>query len=173
VIALPIVIARPLVIATGMAAIFNLAIPAATYQDPRHRFEIRIPAGWTVEPFGEGVKLARGTAYCLMLEGQARDPENLVRRLVGQLSGQWTGFHQLNEGSATVDGLAAPYSFNLGINMKGVPAFLKVMAVRSQGTIFSLIESSAEKEFAGTKIGFEQIEQGLRFKPGQVPGSPR
>ena len=48
-------------------------------------------------------------------------------------------------------------------------SYLKVLAVSSQGTLFGLIESAPEKEYAAAKGGIEQIEQGLRLKTGQAP----
>jgi len=161
--------AQPIVTAAALAAVFAAAALAATYQDPQRRFEIHIPAGWTAEPFGEGVKVARGTSYCLVMEGQAPNPEALVNHLVEQLGSQWTRFQQLERGSATIGGQPAPYSFHSGVNAKGVPSFLKVLAVSSQGTLFGLIESSSEKEFPAAKAGLEQIEQGFRFKPRPAP----
>ena len=110
---------QPIVTAIAMAAAFGAAAVAGTYRDPQQRFEINFPVGWTAEPFGEGVKVARGAAYCLVMEGQAPNPETLVNHLVGQLGSQWTRFQQLKQGSATLGGQPAPYSFQLGRQREG------------------------------------------------------
>jgi len=160
---------QPIVDATEMTAAFAAAALAGTYKDPQQRFEINIPTGWTAEHFGEGVKVARGAAHCLVMEGQAPNPEALVSHLAGQVGSQWTRFQQLKQGSATLGGQPATYRFHSGVNVMGVPSNLKVLAVSSQGTLFGVIESSPEKQFPAAKAGFEQIEQGFQFKPGQVP----
>jgi hypothetical protein len=160
---------QPILTAGVMAVAFGAAALAASYKDPQQRFEIDIPAGWTAEPFGEGVKIGRGAAYCLVMEGRAPDPETLVKHLAGQFGSQWTRFQQLKQGSLTLGGRPAPYSFHSGVNPKGAPSFLKVLAVSSRGPLFGLIESSPEKELPAAKAGFEQIEQGFRLGPGEAP----
>lgn len=159
---------QPIVTATVMAVAFSLAGLAETYRDPQQRFEINVPAGWTAEPFGEGVQIKRGSAYCVVMEGQAESPQALVNHLVGQIGGQWTSFQELKQGSATISGLPAPYSFNSGVN-KGVASYLKVTAVAAAGRTFAMIAMIPQSELAADKPGLDQIEQGFRLKTG-APG---
>jgi hypothetical protein len=160
---------QQLVAASAMAVLLNLAAWADTYRDPQQRFEINTPAGWVAEPFGEGVKLAAGNAYCLVMEGQAEAPDALVNHLVRQFAGQWARLLELKQGTLTVSGQPAPFSFNSGVNPKGVPSFMKVLAVGAHGRIFALVESSPEKEFAALKAGFDQMEQSFRIRAGGIP----
>ncbi len=165
---------QPIVTATVMAVAFSLAGLAETYRDPQQRFEINIPAGWTAEPFGEGVQLKRGGAYCVVMEGQAETPQALVNHLVGQISGQWTSFQELKQGSTMVAGVEAPFSFNSGVN-KGAPSYLKVTAVAAAGRTFAMIAKIPQSELAAAKVGLDQIEQGFRLKtgtPGRGPAPP-
>src|ERR1051325_5754440 len=119
----------PILNVPAMTVLLNVAALAETYRDPQQRFEINTLAGWVAEPFGEGVKLAAGNAYCLVMEGQAEAPDALVKHLVGQFARQWTRVQELKRGTVTVSGQPAPFSFNSGVNPKGVPSFMKVLAV--------------------------------------------
>lgn len=165
---------QPIVTASVVALAFSLAGMAGTYRDPQQRFEINVPAGWTAEPFGEGVQIKRGGAYCVVMEGQAETPQALVSHLVGQIGGQWTSFQELKKGSVTVSGTAAPYSLNSGVN-KGVASYLKVTAVAAGGRTFALIAKIPQSELAEAKAGIDQIEQGFRLgtgAPGREPMAP-
>ncbi len=144
--------------------IFSFAALAETYKDPRQRFELEVPAGWTAEPFGEGVKIARGGSYSLVMDGGSENPEAVVSRLAGQFGGQWARFQQLKQGSAPLAGQTAQFRFYSGVSPKGVSSFLKVIAVSAQGRTLALISSSPEREFLAAKPGFDQIEQGFRLK---------
>jgi membrane-associated protease RseP (regulator of RpoE activity) len=159
---------QPIVTASMMALAFSLAGTAETYRDPQQRFEINVPAGWTAEPFGEGVQIKHGGAYCVVMEGQAESPQALVSHLVGQIGGQWTAFQELKKGSVTVSGMAAPFTLNSGVN-KGVASYLKVTAVAAAGRTFALIAKIPQSELADAKSGIDQIEQGFRLRAG-APG---
>jgi hypothetical protein len=162
---------QPIVTATLLAVAFSLPSMADTYRDPQDRFEIGIPADWTAEPFGEGVQIKRGASYCVVMEGQAETPQVLVRHLVGQIGGQWTSFQELKQGSATISGVQASFSFNSGVN-RGVPSYLKVTALSAAGRTFALIAKIPQNELAAVKPGLDQIEQGFRLK-NAVPGGQR
>jgi predicted Zn-dependent protease len=165
---------RTILTAASMALIGMTAL-AETYKDPRQRFELEIPAGWTAEAFGEGVKVARGGAYFLVMDGSGESAESTVGRLVSQFGSQWSKFMVLKQGNATVNGQAAPFSFNSGVNPKGVPSFLKVAVVSAQGRSFALVGSAPQGDFINLKPGFDQIEQSFRIRalrsaaPAQKP----
>jgi predicted Zn-dependent protease len=162
---------RTILTAASMALIATTAL-AETYKDARQRFELEIPAGWTAEPFGEGVKVARGGAYFLVMDGSGESVEATTGRLVSQFSSQWSKFMELKRGAATVNGQPAPFSFNSGVNPKGVPWFLKVTVVSAQGRSFALVGSAPQGEFINVKPGFDQVEQSFRIRALRPAAAP-
>jgi hypothetical protein len=150
--------------AVAAGILVSIAASAQTYSDPRQRFTLVVPDGWTAEPFGQGVKIARGAAYDLVTDASGENPQGLVDGLTRQFGGQWTKFQQLKRGTATVAGQPAPFSFNSGVNPKGVPSFLKVLVVSSEGRTFALIGSAPEKDFLALKAGFDRVEQSFQVK---------
>jgi len=164
---------RTILTAASMTLISMTAL-AETYKDPRARFELEVPTGWTAEAFGEGVKVARGGAYFLVMDGSGDSPEATVGRLVSQFGSQWSKFLQLKQGSATVNGQPAPFSFNSGVNPKGVASFLKVTVVSAQGRSFALVGSAPQQGFTEVKAGFDGMEQSFRIAaPRPKPAAAR
>jgi len=163
---------RTFTIAAVLAAAFCTRACAETYLDPQQRFTLAVPAGWTAEPFDQGVQLKRGAAFCVVLPGRAATAEELLHHLVGQFGSQWTQFQQLKQSTEMVDGRPAPFSFNSGVN-KGVPQFLKVTAVGGQGQMYGIIAVVPEREFQTVKAGVDQIAQGFHTGSGSADSAQR
>src|SRR2546422_8919922 len=68
---------RAIITAAVLSVASGAATHAETYRDPQQRFTVNVPAGWTAEPFEQGVQLKRGSAFCVVLPGRAATPEDL------------------------------------------------------------------------------------------------
>jgi len=151
------------ILAAGILTAF--AASAQTYADPQKRFVLDVPAGWTAQPGADALTIVHGAAYLLVANGTGETPDALATRLSTQFAGQWSKFQQLKRGTATVSGQPASFVFDSGVNPKGVPSFLKVTVVTSQGQTFALIASAPEKEFPALKPAFDQVEQSFQVQP--------
>jgi len=151
------------ILAAGILTAF--AASAQTYADPQKRFVLDVPAGWTAQPGADALTIVHGAAYLLVANGTGETPDALATRLSTQFAGQWSKFQQLKRGAATVSGQPASFVFDSGVNPKGVPSFLKVTVVTSQGQTFALIASAPEKEFPALKPAFDQVEQSFQVQP--------
>jgi hypothetical protein len=154
------------ILAAGILAAF--AASAQTYADPQKRFVLDVPAGWTSQPGADVLVIVHGGAYMLIANGTSETPDALATRLSTQFAGQWTKFQQLKRGTATLSGQSASFVFDSGVNPKGVPSFLKVTVITSQGQTFALIASAPEKEFPALKPAFDQVEQSFEIQPRTI-----
>jgi len=138
------------------------------YRDPKHRFQVSVPAGWSAADTGDMLRISRGEAYGNVIVMDRPQPtRELAEGLAKQIGGQWRGFQQLQQGESHLGGLRAHFVVCAGTNPKGVPALLKVVVGASPTRTYVLMLSAPQAEFASAQPGLDQIEQS--FSAGGVP----
>jgi hypothetical protein len=152
----------------AICAAFAQSNSGTTYWDPQRRFNVRVPAGWTAEALGEsGAKVSRGSAYAnvLVMEGGSK-PADMLAQLARQIGAQWSNFAEVQRGDGTLSGHPAAFVFYSGVNPRGVPSFLKLVALATDQATYVLLMSAAQNEFTALKAALDQIEQS--FTPGEA-----
>ncbi|MBI4905208.1 MAG: hypothetical protein HY820_16350 [Acidobacteria bacterium] len=132
------------------------------FGDPKQRFHLRVPAGWTATATQEGAVLSRASAYVnvLVFDGR-RPPRSLVEALSSQVSGQWRNFQEMQGGETSLAGLAADFSLSAGVNPKGVPAVLKVVAAADTQRSYTLLASVSRADFESLRGDLDMIESSI------------
>ena len=115
---------------------------AQAYRDPKGRFRLTPPPGWTATAFpaDQGVAFASGNAAISVLcfDGSGT-VEQLLEAITGNLRGQWKGYQELKRGRRDVGGSQAPVIAFAGTNPKGMQAVGQVTAVVTPGRGFVFV----------------------------------
>jgi hypothetical protein len=140
------------------------------YRDPKRRFEIAVPAGWSAAESEGGVRISRGNAYAnvVLFEG-AGGGWSVAEQVVRQVGQQWRDFQEIQRGDTQLGTLPAKLGVYSGVNPKGVPALLKVIAAAGPGHTYMLLLSAPQNEFGTVGADLSQIEQGFSTGGGPAP----
>ena len=140
------------------------------YRDPKRRFEIAVPAGWNAAESEGGVRVSRGNAYAnvVLFEG-AGGGWSVAEQVVRQVGQQWRGFQEIQRGDTQLGNLPAKLGVYSGVNPKGVPALLKVIAAAGPGHTYMLLLSAPQNEFEAVGADLSRIEQGFSTAGGPAP----
>ena len=134
---------------------------AATYQDPQGRFSFEVPTGWRVQslPDGQTVVSDGGASYASIIPvpGGGAD-QQLVKRVIDQVGAQWQRFMQESRGEATLSGQRGIFLMITGVNPKGIPATLRVVAAPFGEDAYLLLLSAPTAQFNKVKDAFKHIE---------------
>lgn len=146
---------------------FGVAIMTASaetmYRDPRQRFTLAVPDGWTAAPRDFGANLSCDKAYASLVvmerPGVARD---LVSFFSAQLAGQWQNWRELERGDVRFGDQAGTFAVYSGTNPEGVEAVVKIVAVATADTAYALLMSVPVAGFdEAMRRDLARIEQGF------------
>lgn len=157
---IPIVPLLALVILAGGASLRA----QTTYRDPQGRFGIAVPAGWTTDAQGDGVRLDRGTVFAVVtpFEGAASG-QDVVISLLNQYGSQWKNFSEVTHGNHPIAGQPGAFAVFRGLNPKGVPSTLRLAGVARGNAAWALIISAPDRDYAAAQASIESLERGFTF----------
>jgi len=152
---------------TKLAATIGLvlALGAARYIDPTHRFHFAIPAGCTSAAGAKSqpdvVSCNNGTARVMFAAGGSDEPA--LQRLVNRVIRDWTNLKLIaNDRRATLDHRPARSLFAVGVRPDHAIANIQIVAVAKDGGWYALVtESSAWP--ADSKRYFEPMSDSFHF----------
>jgi hypothetical protein len=146
--------------------------PAAgkSYDDPKHRFRLAVPAGWAAQrsPDG-GAKLSLRNAYAQVMVYEGGQGQVIAGQVIQQVGSQWKDWQVTERNQATVMGNPGMAMTGTGVNPKGVPAMMRVIAGGAPERTLVLLMSAPQSEMASARPGLEEIERS--FVEGA--GAPR
>jgi hypothetical protein len=135
------------------------------YRDPRGRFSVSVPQGWTAAPQGDAVQISLGTGYAVLSTGSGiAQPAEVVSYLAGQFQSQYRNFSPVKRSSYKHGTHDAAYGIFYGTNAKGVDVVVTISGISAGGSNYLAMMSSvtqADAQEAGK--AFLEISQSIRF----------
>jgi hypothetical protein len=146
----------------------------AEYSDPRGRFSLNPPGGWTMTQLNEdAVHFSQGNAYVtVMVFPGGMDPTAAIENVALQAGKQWGGFSQAGKGHVSVGGQPGVYAVFSGNNPRGIPSFLVLTAAGRADHTFFLMMSVPQAEYERAKVAFDQFQQGLKIAAPEPAPAP-
>jgi hypothetical protein len=95
----------------------------------------------------------------------------VAEQVVRQVGQQWRDFQEIQRGDTQLGNLPAKLGVYSGVNPKGVPALLKVIAAAGPGHTYMLLLSAPQNEFGAVGADLSQIEQGFSTGGGPAPAA--
>jgi hypothetical protein len=83
----------------------------------------------------------------------------IMARLSQQVAQQWQDFHQIQSGPWPMGGLPGEFGLYSGMNPKGVPALLRLVAAGGSGRAFVILMSVLQNEWEANKTDLQHIEE--------------
>jgi hypothetical protein len=146
--------------------------PVAAYRDPRGRFELRLPAGWTANAVGDATTISHGgTALNILVADGVRAPAEVVASLARQVGEQWRDFQRVEGGAWKLGGAPAAYAVFRGVNPRGDPARMRIIAAVAAGANYVLLFSVPQADWNETQADRQRLEEGFAFGPAVPPVS--
>jgi hypothetical protein len=145
----------------------------STYRDPKGRFSITVPSGWTQTP-GEGFfKLDRGSASTLVLAiDDFQSPKDTVANILEEIGKRWRSFKQ-QDGEEVKFGAQPGFSAGgFGLNPSGVQAFVIVYAAARGSEGFAMIVSAPTAEIQSINPDLQKIIEGFVLESGGAAVAP-
>jgi hypothetical protein len=164
---------------TGPAALLGLLLLSgtlfadSTWRDPKGRFTITVPAGWT-QTQGEGFfKLDRGSASALVLAiDDFQSPKDTVANILEEIGKRWRSFKQ-QDGEEVKFGAQPGFSAGgFGFNPSGVQAFVIVYAAARGSEGFAMIVSAPTAEIQSINPDLQKIIEGFVLESGGAGVQP-
>jgi hypothetical protein len=146
-----------------------------TYSDPKGRFTVRVPAGWTSTPLNaDAVSIGSGSAFAtLMVFTGNTDSAGLLQGVARSTGAQWKNFAEARRGDTKFAGRTGPYITFSGTSPKGMDSFLQMLAVTDGASVYLLMSSAPKTEYGKARTGFDQIEQSFALSGGKAaPAAP-
>ena len=141
-----------------------LALGAARYSDPGHRFHFTIPSGCTPARGAANADVLschNGTASVVFAAGGTDQPA--LQRLVNHVIGDWTNLKLLaNDRRAALDHRPARSIFAAGVRPDHAIANIQIVAVAKNGGWYALVCESSTWP-ADAKRYFDPIAASFRF----------
>jgi hypothetical protein len=148
-----------------------MTLHAAGYTDPRNRFALQTPAGWTATPLNnDAVQFASGNCYLTVMAFQGADPQTMVQAIARQTGGQWRNFTEVRRGPVTLGGRPGVGLTCRGVNPRGQEAEMQLAAAADGPNTVLLMASAALADLPQRARELEQIRAGFRF-PGGAPAA--
>ena len=135
---------RTLSVLLGLAVLSGPLIADSTYRDPKGRFTITVPEGWT-QTSGEGFfKLDRGSGSALILTiDDFESPKATVGSILQEFGRQWKSFSQQDSADVRVGGQPGFSAGGFGFNPSGRHAFVMVYAAGNAGKGYAMVVTGA------------------------------
>ncbi|MBZ5617650.1 MAG: hypothetical protein LAQ69_02775 [Acidobacteriia bacterium] len=140
------------------------------YSDPKGRFRIGIPRGWTASEGGGGVSIWRGETYVTVVLLDGPPGPRLLATFSQQFAKQWQNFRQVRTGSSTLGGMPGEFGIFAGTNPRGVPAVLRIVTAGGSRGGFILTMSVPQNEWESLKTDLQQMEQSFSAGGGSGAG---
>ena len=139
-----------------------ISFAAGTYNDPRGRYSVALPAGWTPGASGGITTFVSGNAYSLVqiVEGGAADPGR-VAQVTDQFGRQWRDYRRLQNGAARLGGINGAFAIFAGTNPKGVDAIVRAISAPLGNDAIVILSSCPVAEWSGKKADIDAIERGF------------
>jgi hypothetical protein len=154
----------------------SLAVAAwgqQNYSDPRGRFTVKVPAGWTTTPMNtDAVMFGSGNAFASVMIFPGADAAGMLRSISQQYGTQWKNFAEARRGDTRFAGHTGPYITFSGVSPKGLDSYLQMLAVTDGASVYMLTSSAPKAEYGKARTGFEQIEQSFAIAAGKAPSAP-
>jgi hypothetical protein len=135
------------------------------YTDPKGRFTVRIPAGWSATQLNaDAVSFGSGNAFSTLMVLAGANPQAIIRSVLQQYAPQWKNFVEARRGDTKFAGRTGPYVTYSGVNPKGLDSFLQILGATDGAFTYLLTSTAPKTEFAKMKPGFDQIEQSFTLR---------
>ena len=157
----------------GLLSLSPTLLADTTYRDPKGRFTIPVPAGWTQTP-GEGFfKLDHGSASAFVLAiDDFQSPKDTVASVLEEIGKRWRSFKQ-QDGAEVRFGAQPGYSAGgFGFNPSGVQAFVVVYAAARRSEGFAMIVSAPTAEIQSINPDLQKIIEGFVIESGGAGVQP-
>ncbi|SPF55465.1 exported hypothetical protein [Candidatus Sulfopaludibacter sp. SbA4] len=139
------------------------------YRDPRGRFSVAVPPGWTATPQGQGggdgVQISQGSSWAVLSPfGGAARPDEVINQLAGQFQSQYRNLRIVSHAPFQLGAHDAAFTMYSGTNPKGVEVSLVISGVHASGNNYlAMISSVPAAQAEAINQVFRDISLSIRF----------
>ncbi len=139
------------------------------YRDPRGRFSVSVPPGWTAAPQGQGgddgVQISQGSSWAILSPfSGAKQPGDVVNSLYGQFQQQYKNLKMVDHQPFQLGAHDAAYAMFTGVNPKGVEVSFVISGIHASGANYlAMISNTPVAEAEKVSQLFRDMSLSIRF----------